>query len=209
MAKEQEKTNTEQLILEAAEQEFFTKGYNGARTISIAERAGITHAMLHYYFRTKEQLFECVLDKNISYIAATVLSALGKSEKSLLDRLEESITAHFDLIAGNPLLPLFIFNEVISRPERYEIMLNKLSENAKEIFEQTQAGIDELHRQGSIEWIDARMLFMSIVSMNIFPFIAYPFAERMMGDLMTDREAFLEKRKAENVETIMRRLKKQ
>ena len=54
--------NKEQAILEAAEREFIAKGFAGARTTSIAEAAGVTHAMLHYYFRTKEQLFERILD---------------------------------------------------------------------------------------------------------------------------------------------------
>ena len=43
--------NKEQAILEAAEREFIAKGFAGARTTSIAEAAGVTHAMLHYYFR--------------------------------------------------------------------------------------------------------------------------------------------------------------
>lgn len=50
--------DTEERILKAAETEFFTKGFDGARTTSIAERAGVTHAMLHYYFRSKALLFE-------------------------------------------------------------------------------------------------------------------------------------------------------
>lgn len=57
--------NKEQAILEAAEQEFLNKGFAGARTTSIAEAAGVTHAMLHYYFRTKEQLFERILDEKM------------------------------------------------------------------------------------------------------------------------------------------------
>lgn len=56
--KSNDKQTKEQEILKAAEQEFLTKGYDGARTTSIAQAAGVTHAMLHYYFRTKEQLFD-------------------------------------------------------------------------------------------------------------------------------------------------------
>ena len=58
--------NKEQEILEAAEREFIAKGFAGARTTSIAEAAGVTHAMLHYYFRTKEQLFERILDEKMA-----------------------------------------------------------------------------------------------------------------------------------------------
>ncbi len=55
--------DTEERILKAAETEFFTKGFDGARTTSIAERAGVTHAMLHYYFRSKALLFERVVNQ--------------------------------------------------------------------------------------------------------------------------------------------------
>ena len=208
MSAEQEKINKEQLILEAAEQEFFTKGYNGARTTTIAERAGVTHAMLHYYYRTKEQLFEKILDKNMSPITNIMISAMGNTDLPFVERLKQSIASHFDFVANNPLLPHFILNEIISRPERYEMMQNKLSAAANDIFSNMQAEIDQLSQRGEIEWIDAKMLFMSIFSLNIFPFVAYPMAELIMGDIMADREQFIQQRKTENVEIIMRRIKK-
>ena len=71
--------NKEQEILEAAEREFIAKGFAGARTTSIAEAAGVTHAMLHYYFRTKEQLFERILDEK--------MRLMGESAKDGLCRL--------------------------------------------------------------------------------------------------------------------------
>ncbi|MGM9727214.1 MAG: TetR/AcrR family transcriptional regulator, partial [Prevotella sp.] len=68
------KEGTDEKILKAAETEFFTKGYDGARTTSIAEKAGVTHAMLHYYFRTKEQLFGEVLSRNIDNMFKVMFS---------------------------------------------------------------------------------------------------------------------------------------
>ena len=70
--------NKEQAILEAAEREFIVKGFAGARTTSIAEAAGVTHAMLHYYFRTKEQLFERILDEKMRLMGESVLAAFGQ-----------------------------------------------------------------------------------------------------------------------------------
>lgn len=61
--KETVKTDTESRILQAAEEEFLLKGLEGARTTAIAERAGVTHAMLHYYFRTKNMLFERIIEE--------------------------------------------------------------------------------------------------------------------------------------------------
>ena len=205
---EKEKVSKEQLILEAAEQEFFSKGYAGARTISIAEHAGVTHAMLHYYYRTKEQLFDCVVDKNISQIATTLLSVLGKPDMPLLSRLKESISTHFDLVANNPLLPRFVMNEIMTRPERCTMIYDKLMTRANGILDKTQVEIDEASKRGEIEWIDARMLFISILSLNIFPFVAYSFAEDIMNNLITNPKTFLEKRKAENINLIMKRITK-
>ena len=129
--RDQEKNNTEQLILEAAEQEFFAKGFGGARTAVIAEKAGVTHAMLHYYFRKKEYLFERIVAKNISLLAQTITAAMGNSDLPIVERLKSGIAAHFDLIAANPQLPRFFLNEVLSRPEHYHI----LYEGIKELLE--------------------------------------------------------------------------
>lgn len=73
----------EQAILEAAEREFLDKGFAGARTTSIAKAAGVTHAMLHYYFRTKEQLFERILDEKTRLMSQSVLTAFGQPDLPL------------------------------------------------------------------------------------------------------------------------------
>ena len=59
----EETSNTEQSILKAAEKEFLKKGFSGSKTTEIAKEAGVTHAMLHYYFRTKENLFNKVFEE--------------------------------------------------------------------------------------------------------------------------------------------------
>lgn len=209
---EQEKNNTEQLILEAAEQEFFTKGFGGARTAVIAEKAGVTHAMLHYYFRKKEYLFERIVAKNISLLAQAITVAVGNSDLPIVERLKSGVAAHFDLIAANPQLPRFFLNEVLSRPEHYHI----LYEGIKEVSEKLtalQKDVDKASGRGEIEHVDIRMLLISLLSLNIFPFIAYAFIEpvsnELLGGMMADREKYLAMRKAENIEMIMRRIKKQ
>ena len=118
--------NKEQEILEAAEREFIAKGFAGARTTSIAEAAGVTHAMLHYYFRTKEQLFERILDEKTRLMSQSVLTAFGQPDLPLQERIRDGVESHFDFIAANPDLPRFIVNEVFSRPERYEAMRRRI-----------------------------------------------------------------------------------
>ena len=103
--------DTESEILKAAEQEFMLKGFDGAKTTSIAHAAGVTHAMLHYYFRTKEQLFERILTEKVQLMSESVLAAFGQPGLPLLERLKDGVTCHFDFIAANPQLPRFIVNE--------------------------------------------------------------------------------------------------
>ena len=199
--------DTEADILKAAEQEFMLKGFDGAKTASIAQSAGVTHAMLHYYFRTKEQLFERILADKMSLMGRSVLTAFGNSQLPLLDRLKDGMSRHFDFLMENPDLPRFIVNEVFSRPERYELMRKDISRIVDKLMQGVQQELDTLAAQGKIVPIDVRMLMLDVVSLNIFPFIAYPVIEPIFGNIAVDREQFFALRKAENIEVIMRRIK--
>ena len=209
MTDNQEKQSKEQLILAAAEQEFLTKGYDGARTTSIAQAAGVTHAMLHYYFRTKEQLFERIVDEKFATMSHSMVAIMGDPSLPIVERIKGGIAAHFDFIAANPLLPRFVINEIVSRPERYEVLYKRAGFVVNSVYNGLQAEVDRAAERGEIERVDVKMLFISIMSLNIFTFVAYPFMEPIMGELMADRERFLAERKAENIETILRRIKKQ
>ena len=205
----QEKQSKEQLILAAAEQEFLSKGYDGARTTSIAQAAGVTHAMLHYYYRTKEQLFERIVDEKFATMSHSMFTILGDPSLPIVERIKGGIAAHFDFVAENPLLPRFVINEIISRPERYELLYKRIGDIIDNISNGLQSEIDHAAERGEMEKVDIKMLFISIMSLNIFTFLAYPFMKPALGELMADRERFLAERKAENIETILRRIKKQ
>lgn len=205
----QGKQSKEQQILAAAEQEFLTRGYDGARTTSIAQAAGVTHAMLHYYFRTKEQLFERIVDEKFKTMSNSMFAIMGDPSLPIVERIKGGIEAHFDFVAQNPLLPRFVINEIISRPERYDVLYKRVGAIIDNVYRGLQSEINRSAERGEIERVDIKMLFISIMSLNIFTFLAYPFMEPLMGELMADRERFLAERKAENIETILRRIKKQ
>jgi AcrR family transcriptional regulator len=205
----QEKQSKEQQILAAAEQEFLTRGYDGARTTSIAQAAGVTHAMLHYYFRTKEQLFERIVDEKFETMSHSMFAIMGDPSLPIVERIKGGIEAHFDFVAQNPLLPRFVINEIISRPERYDVLYKRVGAIIDNVYSGLQSEINRSAERGEIERVDIKMLFISIMSLNIFTFLAYPFMEPLMGELMVNRERFLAERKAENIETILRRIKKQ
>ena len=198
-----------QQLLAAAEQEFLTRGYDGARTTSIAQAAGVTHAMLHYYFRTKEQLFERIVDEKFETMSHSMFAIMGDPSLPIVERIKGGIEAHFDFVAQNPLLPRFVINEIISRPERYDVLYKRVGAIIDNVYRGLQSEINRSAERGEIERVDIKMLFISIMSLNIFTFLAYPFMEPLMGELMVNRERFLAERKAENIETILRRIKKQ
>ncbi len=205
----QEVKTKEQQILAAAEQEFLTKGYDGARTTAIAKVAGVTHAMLHYYFRTKEQLFERIVDEKFATMSRSMFAIMGDPKLPIVERIIGGVATHFDFVAENPLLPRFIINEIVARPERYEVFYKRAGVVIETMYRDLQLEIDLAAERGEMEKVDVKMLFISIMSMNVFTFVAYPFMEPLMGDLMADRTRFLSQRKSENIETILRRIKKQ
>ena len=206
--KETVKTDTESRILQAAEEEFLLKGLEGARTTAIAERAGVTHAMLHYYFRTKNMLFERIIEEKMRNAGNIMQAVFVLGDMPLMERVKRGVEQHFDFIAANPNLPRFVIQEIYSHPERHEIMRSQVLTITKDWLCDLQRHIDESAATTATEWIDARMLLLDIVSLNLFAFIGYPFVSLMFDGLVTDKKVFFEKRKAENVELIMRRLKK-
>ena len=200
--------NKEQAILEAAEREFLTKGFDGARTTSIARAAGVTHSMLHYYFRTKEKIFERILDEKMRLMGESILTAFGRPGLPLPERLRQGIESHFDLIAANPDLPRFVVNEVFSRPERYEAMRERIRRILDSLLAGLQRDLDEAAARGEADSMDALMLLLDIISLNVFPFLAFPLLEPLLGDPAGDRDLFFARRKAEHVEMIRKRLLK-
>ena len=208
LKKETVKTDTESRILQAAEEEFLLKGLEGARTTAIAERAGVTHAMLHYYFRTKNMLFERIIEEKMRNAGNIMQAVFVLGDMPLMERVKRGVEQHFDFIAANPHLPRFVIQEIYSHPERHEIMRSQVLTITKDWLCDLQRHIDESAATKATEWIDARMLLLDIVSLNLFAFIGYPFVSLMFDGLVTDKKVFFEKRKAENVELIMRRLKK-
>lgn len=198
--------DTEALILQAAEREFLEKGYSGAKTTAIAQAAGVTHAMLHYYFRTKEKLFEKIVTDKMDKLKRVMFGVIGNPDLPLRERLKQGVEQHFDFIAENPLLPRFIFNELHEHPERIDQVKNSIASIAAKAITTLQNEIDRKAASGECRPVDARMLMLDIASLNLFPFVAAPLISSSFGKLFEGREEFLEMRKKENVRTVLGKL---
>ena len=92
------KDSKRKAIIEAAEDEFVQKGYDGARILEIAERAGVGHPLLYYHFKTKKELFECVVKQKIGLLQRAVLVSWDDSNGSVTDKLCQIIGDHFDFV---------------------------------------------------------------------------------------------------------------
>lgn len=201
-----EKTTSERAILDAAIKEFSIKGFDGARTSAIASEAGVTHAMLHYYFRTKEKLYEQIIRAKIRDIFTMVLTPMVSGEGDIKVRLRRGIERHFQFLIDNPELPLFLVHTVNSRPEQLHAIFSELPSEATERLTLLQEEIDHAAERGEITGIDVRVLIGDIAALNVFSFLATPLFMAVAGYAPEQKAEFLESRKKETIETIMKRI---
>ena len=195
---------TEQRILAAARKVFQSKGMHGARMQDIADTAGINKALLHYYFRNKEQLFESVFMEAIQKFLPALFE-LWKSDLPFEKKLTQFIHGYMDLLLANPFLPAFILHEINQNPQRLQsILLKKGAGKAiKNIFGQVQ---NEMKRRGT-KAFDPRQMIVNTLALCVFPFAAKPLITKLMG--MKDKEFhdFIQQRKEMIPQLILQSIK--
>lgn len=205
-----EKTNTKnkkQQILNAAEFEFLTNGYEATKTTQIAKRAGVTHAMLHYYYQSKENLFNKIFEDKIETLKAPIVALAQNKDIDLQDRIREIIELHFDFLKTHPDLPHFLINEMRSNPQLIKILREKVGDTLRETFATIQTEIDEYVAKGIMKPISAFDLFLDIVSLNVFTFISLPIFRHIAYDEEKEQQ-LIENRKKEIIQTINHRILK-
>ena len=202
-----EETTNEKLILQAAEEAFLQKGYSGAKTTAIAQKAGVTHAMLHYYFRTKENLFQKVFQQKAQMI--------GNSFEIILDEtlpFEETIRAfvekHFDFVVGNTDLVSFVYNEVKTNKDNGVMLREILSARISYIFNRFEEIIEKEVAKGRIKPIKTIELFLTILTVNLSSAILFSALGDFFLNLDPEQRKLLQKKKKEdNVQYILHSLK--
>ncbi len=199
--------NTEAKIIEAATNEFMTKGYAGARTTSIAETAGVTHGMLHYYFRTKDKLFERIISEKIEMLISIITDTVATSGNDIFELLRNIIDRHLDFLAANPLLPGFLIHEIQERPESKELFIKYLKSDLTLMLCNVQAMIDRNAAEGKCRKIDSRQLMLDMACLNILPFMATPILSSLLPEVATISKEFVELRKQQNYETLANKLR--
>ena len=195
--------NTESQILNAAKNIFQRKGMDGSRMQEIADEAGINKAMLHYYYRSKQMLFEAVFKGAFSLLAPQ-LNKILNDNNSIEEKIKNFTASYISFIIKHPYLPNFIFQELNRNPEFIlKMQRNKEFPNIQKFKDQVTSEV----KKGTIKPIKATQLFINIISLNIFPFIASPL---LKGLINVDDNAFMqlmEDRKTEVADFIINSIK--
>ncbi|TYB76674.1 TetR/AcrR family transcriptional regulator [Bizionia gelidisalsuginis] len=202
MAKSKDK-NTEEQILIAAKSVFQSKGMNGARMQEIADNAGINKAMLHYYYRSKQLLFEAVFNHAFSLLAPQ-LNAILNDDASIEEKIKNFTLNYTTFMMKHPYLPNFIIQEL----NRNEDFIEKLKENTGfPNLEKFKINVQEEINQGLIKPIDADQLFVNIIALNIFPFLGKPLIKALTNKDEKSYKTFVESRKSDVANFIINSIK--
>lgn len=189
-----EKQQTELVIKEAAKQVFLRKGFSGARMQDIADYAGINKALLHYYYRSKEKLFDVIFMEQFSELIGQLKQGLS-SELGLSGKIEFFIDKYISVLEKNPYLPLFVINEITKDQDRFIGKIKKFDafpEAASMVGMMLQAMED-----GKIKRYHPFHLLMNIISMSVFPFLAKPILISISGITEADWKELMKERKEE------------
>ena len=180
-------------ILAAAKKVFMTKGMAGARMQDIADEAGINKALLHYYYKDKEKLFELILMEEAQKFFPKI-NMIFQSELPLFEKIEKFVNEYIDEMVENPYLPWFVMNEINRDPDQFMYKIwgkNNLPKPAK-FLEQ----IEQEVKKGTIKRISPLHLLLNLLSMTIFPFVAKPMIIRNLKmDELQFRQTIEERRK--------------
>jgi AcrR family transcriptional regulator len=157
--------STEQKIRTAASAVFTKKGYAATRTRDIAEEAGINLALLNYYFRSKEKLFELIMMEKLSSFFGTIVPVLNDTSLSLDQKIVSVSKRYADMLMEHPDLPLFILGEVRTNPETFanKLPIGKALES--DFIKQLQERRPDLH---------PFHFLMNLLGLAVFPFIIKP-----------------------------------
>lgn len=194
MPKKTKDKSTEEQILVAARRVFVRDGMTGARMQDIADEAGINKALLHYYFKNKEKLFEVIFMEAATRLFPTI-NDIFLSEQPLFEKIERFCAQYITIVMENPYLPLFVLNEINRDPGYFlgKVWKGKNVPQPQRFLAQIEAE----KAKGTIKNIHPMHLLLNMLSMTIFPFVAKPMLQKNMGMDEHQFRAIMEQRKKE------------
>jgi AcrR family transcriptional regulator len=196
----------EEMILKVATGLFLEKGFAATSTTEIAKKAGCNQALVHYYFRTKDRLFEAIFQSKIKFFIGPLLE-IGKEDIPYEHKLAKKIESHFDAVHANPKLPLFFLSELSSNPGRIEAIKKVLGDLPKMALKQMEDELNAEIEKGTVKPMSIEHLMLTIVSLNIMVFLAEPMFKIMTNQSDDKYREFVKQRKKEHVRIVLNNLK--
>jgi AcrR family transcriptional regulator len=171
---------TEGRIKEAAREVFLAKGPANARSWEIANLAGTNPALINYYFRNKDKLYQIVMLEELAVFLRTIVPIVSDRSTSLEKKIELLVERYFAMADMGPHLPLFIMNEMFKGHSGLKNQIKKMRNqlHRSEMAEQLREAI----KAGKYRNVSFSEVIINIIGLNIFPIIAAP-AMQIMGGL--------------------------
>jgi len=189
---------TGQRILAAAVQEFAEKGFFGARMQAMAAAAGVNKAMLHYYFRSKENLYRQVLQVTFQALWQNVEEIL-QEEAPIIQRLDRVVDLYMDLFIRNPGLVRIILREVAGGGEQLRQSIKYL----KTVGITPRRSLLRVEAEMGFSQDDLLHLIVSLIGLCLFSTFAEPFLGELF-DLDQARMADFSKERRGAIKVMLR-----
>jgi len=196
----------EQKIQQAAERLFLEKGFALTSTGEIAKEAGCNQALVHYYFRTKDRLFEVIFQKKIT-VFITDFMQIGGEPISFEEKLRRKIEAHFDMLDANRQLPFLFLNELITNPARIASVKENFGALPAVAFRQFAEELAVEIAKGTVRNISPLDIVLSVFSLNIVVFLMRPVFAEVFGMDETAFRELADRRRKENVAMVLASLR--
>lgn len=167
----------ENKIIDAARTVFIEKGYAETSMSEIALKAGINRPALHYYFRTKDKMFQAVFGSIVSSVIPKVFDAIMHKEKSVVERTECIIDAYYSLFMKTPQLPLFMLRELNRDPEM--LIKTILGLNVADTMREAISSLQEEMDEGKLKKVPLQFIFFNFYSLLTFPFLTIDISKKV------------------------------
>jgi|YelNatPaOPRAMG01_1025707.scaffolds.fasta_scaffold30285_2 AcrR family transcriptional regulator len=194
--------NTEQRILEAAESIFLTKGFSSTKTTEIALKANVNHALIHYYYRTKENLFETIFVTKLKSLL-TCFDDILSLDVPYIDRIKMLINKYFDVFIDHPQMPFFIFNEFFVNKDRMDFLKHRIVNLATPLISHFETITQDAIQKGEIRPINPRDLLMHIFSLNSSVFFNKSMNQSLFDWQKDEYVLFIEQRKNAIIDFVL------
>ncbi len=186
--------DTRERILLAAKELFVKKGFDAVRMSEIAILAQVNKSSLHYYFRSKEKLFETVLDTVLINVAINIVHPWSENVQ-ISHKIKKIVSNYIDFISEDPQILLFVINELSLRPAR---IIEFYREFCNRIW------VDEsLYKESQIEDFNRINLIINMLSLCTFPFICESAICQLFFDNNKEEYNSFLKRRKEEITTLL------